>query len=177
MYHIIRMDRTAIKRRATNVRVAGDAPGYRIADYPMHYFAAIQRQNQLNLARVLRACDLTVPTWRVLSALSQKDGQTVGQIAALTVLDRSGLGRLLEQMEADGLVERTNPPQDRRAVLIRLTSVGRNRFVAALPLVEAHYRRLLRGVVSQDFKTLIRLLRRIKANALMMADASDLEPE
>jgi DNA-binding MarR family transcriptional regulator len=93
------------------------------------------------------------------------------------VLDRSGLGRLLEQMEADGLVERTNPPQDRRAVLIRLTSVGRNRFVAALPLVEAHYRRLLRGVMSQDFKTLIRLLRRIKANALMMADASDLEPE
>jgi hypothetical protein len=31
--------------------------------------------------------------------------------------------------------------------------------------------------MSQDFKTLIRLLRRIKANALMMADASDLEPE
>ena len=91
------MDRAAIKRRAANVRVAGDAPGYRIADYPMHYFAAIQRQNQLNLARVLRACDLTVPAWRVLSALSQKDGQTVGQIAALTVLDRSGLGRLLDR--------------------------------------------------------------------------------
>ena len=70
MYHIIRMNRTAIKKREANVRVAGDAPGYRIAGYPMHYFAAIQRQNQLNLARVLRACDLTVPTWRVLSALS-----------------------------------------------------------------------------------------------------------
>ena len=28
-----------------------------------------------------------------------------------------------------------------------------------LPAVKAHYRRLLRGVMSQDFKTLIRLLR------------------
>jgi DNA-binding MarR family transcriptional regulator len=70
-----------------------------------------------------------------------------------------------------------NRPQDRRAVLIRLTSVGRNRFHAALPLVEAHYRRLLRGVMSQDFKTLIRLLRQIQGQRAMMADASDLEPE
>ena len=91
------------------------------------------------------------------------------------MLDRSGLGRLLEQMEADGLVERTNPPQDRRAVADP-PDVGRAQPVCRrLPLVEAHYRRLLRGVMSQDFKTLIRLLRRIKANALMMADTSDLE--
>jgi MarR family transcriptional regulator, organic hydroperoxide resistance regulator len=171
------MDRTVIRKREPHARAAGTTRQYRIADYPMHYFAAIQRQNQLNLARVLRARDLSVPAWRVLSALSQKDGQTVGQIAALTVLDRSGLGRLLEQMGADGLVERTNPPQDRRAVLIRLTPRGRSCFAAALPLVETHYRRLLRGIASQDFKALIRLLRRIKANALMMADASDLEPE
>ena len=172
------MDQAAIRKREARARPATEtAPGYRIADYPMHYLAAIQRQNQLNLARVLRACDLSVPAWRVLAALSEKDGQTVGQIAALTVLDRSGLGRLLEQMESDDLVERTSPPQDRRAVLIRLTSYGRRRFTAALPLVETHYRRLLRGVASQDFKTLMRLLRRIKANALMMTDASDLEPE
>ena len=94
------------------------------------------------------------------------------------MLDRSGLGRLLEQMEADGLVERTSPPQDRRAVLIRLTSVGRNRFAAALAARRsATIAASCAGLTSQDFKTLMRLLRRIKANALMMADASDLEPE
>jgi len=171
------MKRTAIREREPRGPRTGHASEYRIADYPMHYFAAIQRQNQINLTRVLRGCDVSVPAWRVLSALSHKDGQTVGQIATLTVLDRSGLGRLLEQMEADGLVERTSSPPDRRAVSIRLTSSGRDRFAAALPLVEAHYRRLLHGVAPHDFKALIRLLRRIKANALMMADASDLEPE
>jgi DNA-binding MarR family transcriptional regulator len=164
-------------RNATRKRTAPAAPEYRIGDYPMHYFAAIQRQNQLNLGRALRACDLSVPTWRVLSALSQRDGQTVGQIAAMAVLDRSGLGRLLEQMEAAGLVARKSPPQDRRAVLISLTTAGRRRFANALALVEAHYRRLLHGIAPHEFETLIGLLRRIKTNALMMSDAADLEQE
>ena len=150
---------------------------YRITDYPMHYFAAIQRQNQINLAHVLRPLGLSVHEWRVLIALAEKDGQTVGQIAEVEVLDRSGLGRLLEQMETEGLVERTSAPEDRRAVLIRLAPNGKKRHAAASPLVMAHYRRLLRGVSDDEFGTLIRLLRRIKANALMMSDVSISELE
>ncbi len=143
----------------------------------MHYFAAVQRQNQINLAQVLRPLALSVHAWRVLSALSEKDGQTVGQIAEITVLDRSGLGRLLEQMESEGLVERMTAPDDGRAVLIRLATPGKKRHATALPLVSAHYRRLLRGVTDEDFRTLIRLLRRMKANALMMSDTSIAEFE
>lgn len=152
-------------------------PEYSVTDYPMHYFAAVQRQNQINLTNALRPLGLSVQQWRVLVTLAEQDGRTVGQIAEVTVLDRSGLGRLLEQMEADGLVERTSPPDDRRAVLIRLAPEGRKRHAAALPLAKAHYRRLLRGVSSDEFKTLIRLLRRLKANALMMSDASISELE
>jgi MarR family transcriptional regulator, organic hydroperoxide resistance regulator len=168
------MTRTSLRKQEPRAAASNAAPHYRLSD-PMHYFAAIQRQNQLNLARVLRGCALTVPTWRVLSTLVQKDGQTVGQIASMAVLDRSALGRLLEQMETDGLVERASPAADRRAVVIRLTPAGRSRFAGALPLVERPYRGLLRGLTPADFKALMRLVRRIKANALMMADTSDLE--
>ena len=91
---------------------------YRITDYPMHYFAAIQRQNQLNLARSLREFGLSVPMWRALSALHQKDGQTIGEIAQLAVLDRSSLGRLLDEMAKAKLVEREPLPDDRRALAV-----------------------------------------------------------
>jgi DNA-binding MarR family transcriptional regulator len=149
------------------------APDYRaITDHPLHYFAAIVRQNQLNLSHVLRPLGLSVPQWRVLSALATRDGQTVGQIAEFAVLDRSGLGRLLEQMGEEGLVERTVSPDDRRAVLIRLSAEGRRRRAAALPAVIMHYRRLLRGISGAEFKSLMALLRRLKANALMMSDVS-----
>lgn len=156
---------------------AGTRATYRIADFPMHYFAAIQRQNQFNLGHVLRPLGLSVPMWRALSALADTDGQTIGQIAETAVLDRSGLGRLLEDMAADGLVARTSPPDDRRAVVIRLTAAGRKRFDAGKPLVLTHYKKLLHGVSDDDFATLMRLLRRIKTNARMMADLSAPEAE
>jgi len=148
---------------------------YRILDYPLHYFTAIQRQNQNNLAQVLRPLGLSVHEWRVLSALAEKDGQTVTQVAEATVLDRTGLGRLLEQMEAAGLVERMIAPDDGRAVLIRLASGGKRRYAAAWPRVSAHYAQLLNGISDKDFKTLMQALRRIKANALMMSDITEFE--
>jgi MarR family transcriptional regulator, organic hydroperoxide resistance regulator len=123
---------------------------YRIADYPMHYFAAIQRQNQINLGHSLRKHGLSVPMWRALSALHDRDGQTIGQI------------------------ERENLPDDRRAVLIRLSATGKKLFANTLPSVLEHYRHLLHGLSDVDFKTLMRLLRRIKANVRMMSDVASL---
>lgn len=156
---------------------AADAPPYRITDYPMHYFAAIQRQNQLNLARSLREFGLSVPMWRALAALHQKDGQTIGEIAQLAVLDRSSLGRLLDEMAKDGLVEREPLPDDRRALAITLSAKGRKTFEASLPLAQRHYRNVLKGVSPEEFETLMRVLRRIKANTRMMSDVADLETE
>jgi DNA-binding MarR family transcriptional regulator len=174
------MARTAsrkLPRRAASSPARAVTAAYRIGDYPMHYIAAIQRQNQLNLGHTLRSVGLSVPMWRALSALQDKDGQTIGQLADLTVLDRSSLGRLLEDMAAQGLVERQNPPDDRRAVLIRLSAAGKRRFEAALQVMLEHYRRLLRGISDDEFRTLMRLLRRMKANARMMSDVGSLEAE
>jgi DNA-binding MarR family transcriptional regulator len=176
------LPRKAAASRRPPRRAAASAPRaavetYRIGDYPMHYFAAIQRQNQINLGHALRPLGLSIPMWRALAALGDKDGETIGRIADMTVLDRSSLGRLLEDMAAQGLVERESPPDDRRAVVIRLSAAGRRRLEAALPVALDHYRRLLRGVSEEDFGTLMRLLRRIKANARMMADIANLETE
>jgi DNA-binding MarR family transcriptional regulator len=174
------LTRTAVprtKERRDPPVASATRPKYRIADFPMHYFAAIQRQNQSNLGHALRPLGISVPMWRALSALVDKDRQTIGQIAETTVLDRSSLGRLLEDMATDGLVARTSPPDDRRAVVISLTAAGRKRFEAGIPLVLDHYRKLLHGISDEDFATLMRLLRRIKANARMMSDLSTLEAE
>jgi DNA-binding MarR family transcriptional regulator len=148
---------------------------HRITDYPMHYFAAIQRQNQLNLARALRDIGVSVPTWRALSALRHKDGQTIGELAQLTVLDRSSLGRLLDDMARERLVEREPLPDDRRALVISLSAKGHRTFEAALAIARRHYRDVFKGVTQNEFEMLMRVLRRIKTNTRMMADAADLD--
>jgi DNA-binding MarR family transcriptional regulator len=170
------MVKVASRRIRRGEKPAPDAQSdYRIDEYPMHYFAAIQRRNQINMGHAFRAVGLSVPMWRALAALQVKDGQTIGQIAEAAVLDRSSLGRLLEEMAEQGLVERASPADDRRAVLVRLTALGRSRFEGALPIVMDHYRRLLHGVSAEEFVTLMRVLRRIKANGRMMSDIETIE--
>jgi DNA-binding MarR family transcriptional regulator len=142
---------------------------FRITDYPMHYFAAIQRQNQLNLGHALRPIGITPQVWRVLATLSDGEGRTIGYIAEAAVIDRSNLGRLLEEMAHDGLVERVTAPDDRRASLTELTQAGMARYEAAVPIVTDMYRRLLDGVEQEEFDHLMSILRRMKRNALGLA--------
>jgi DNA-binding MarR family transcriptional regulator len=171
------MGKTAARKSARRDAPHPDAAAHRITDYPMHYIAAIQRQNQINLGHKLRSFGLSVPMWRALSALNDKEGVTIGQLAELTVLDRSSLGRLLEDMAELGLIERESPPDDRRAVVIRISEAGRRRFAEALPSYRDHTRRLLRGLSESEFTTLMRLLRRLKANTRMMSDVTGTETD
>jgi DNA-binding MarR family transcriptional regulator len=167
------------RRRGSDVarlsaRRAVDTP-YRITDYPMHYFAAIQRQNQLNLARAMREVELSVPMWRALAALRHKDGQTIAELAQLTVLDRSALGRLLDEMARERLVEREPLPDDRRALVVSLSAKGRRLFETAVAIAQRHYRNVFKGVSAEEYDTLMRVLRRVKANTRAMADVKDLD--
>jgi DNA-binding MarR family transcriptional regulator len=113
--------------------------------------------------------------WRALSALRHKDGQTIGELAQLTVLDRSSLGRLLDEMARGRLVEREPLPDDRRALLVSLSTKGRRTFDAALAVAQRHYRDVFKGVTPDEFDTLMRILRQIKTNTRMMADIADLD--
>lgn len=166
--------RRSVASSRAAARRAVETP-YRITDYPMHYFAAIQRQNQLNLSRALREIGVSVPMWRALSALRHRDGQTIGELAQLTVLDRSSLGRLLDDMARERLVEREPLPDDRRALVVSLSAKGRKVFETTLPVVQLFYRDVFKGVTPEEFETLMRVLHRIKTNARMMADTADLD--
>ena len=143
---------------------------FRITDYPMHYFAAIQRQNQINLAHLLRSLGISPQVWRVLGTLSDGEGRTIGYIADAAVIDRSNLGRILEGMAQDGLIDRTPAADDRRVSLTKLTRKGTAQYEAAVPLVLAMYHRLLEGIEPKEFEILMKTLRTLKRNALNLAE-------
>jgi len=145
-------------------------PVFRIADYPLHYIAHVERRAHQAFARALRRHGLSNQTWRVLAALSSGDAQTIGQIADLTACDRANLGRLLAAMEEEGLVARTADRGDARAVLARLTAKGEARLAAARPDVLAIYDCLLEGFSPAETEALLTLLRRLKANSALLGE-------
>src|SRR5579862_805849 len=59
------------------------------------------------------------------------DGLGMTEIANRILFSKSGLTRVIDRMEAAGLVRRERPPEDRRVVRVVLTQQGRDTLAQA----------------------------------------------
>jgi DNA-binding MarR family transcriptional regulator len=68
-------------------------------------------------------------------------------LAEISLQSKSGISRLVDRMEAAGLLTRESCPTDRRGILAAITPAGRRRFRRAAPLhvrgIERHFGRHL----------------------------------
>ena len=64
---------------------------------------------------------LTRPQWRVLGRLSRRNGMTQKELSELTGIAPSPLGKVVDQLEAKGFVERRDDPHDRRVNRLHVT--------------------------------------------------------
>jgi DNA-binding MarR family transcriptional regulator len=77
-------------------------------------------------ADLLEPLGLTYPQYLVLSALWQKDGQSVGDIGRTLHLESNTLTPILKRMAAAGLILRGRDMADERRVLVHLSDAGRS---------------------------------------------------
>lgn len=108
--------------------------------------------------------DLTLPQWVLLTALWQKDGLTVGQLAAYHRATEPSTSNLVGRMEAKGLVRREMNPEDRRQVRVYLSDKARA-LAHLLGFYEDINELLLQGLTTGERKALTSMLERIISNA------------
>lgn len=77
--------------------------------------------------------------------------------------DKSSMVRIVDDLEARGLVVRRPATGDRRAYAVELTEAGRTAFQAAEEIAAATTERLLAGFTSAERATLTELLQRLVA--------------
>ena len=89
------------------------------------------------------ACGLPLTWFDVLAHLRSAPAQrlTMTQLASAILFSKSGLTRLIDRMEAAGLVQRLARPGDRRSLHIALTDAGEEKYRQALPIHLAHVKR------------------------------------
>lgn len=104
---------------------------------------------------------LTLADYEILVHLSaDPSGELrMTELAAQTLVSRSGLTRRLDRLVRAGLVTRRACPTDRRGVLAVLTPSGRERLEAAAPThVEGVRRHFIAQLEGQDLAALARSL-------------------
>jgi DNA-binding Lrp family transcriptional regulator len=103
------------------------------------------------MATALSGQGLHNSEWRILAALQYHGEMSVGELSALTTLERSLVGHLVGKLDRVGLIQR------------------RTFFDRLLPVVKKQMRLLLRGISNADRRRLIRNLDRMMRNAHAVA--------
>jgi DNA-binding MarR family transcriptional regulator len=94
------------------------------------------------------------------------DGLRMNELAERILYSKSGFTRVVDRLEAAGLVRRERPENDRRSILVVLTDQGRTTLETARGHhragIEQHFSRLLSD---NDVKSLTRALEKLSAHA------------
>jgi DNA-binding MarR family transcriptional regulator len=86
-------------------------------------------------------------------------------LAALCACVRSNITQLVDRLEADGLVTRSDDPRDRRSVRAELTDEGRRRQAAGLRAIEKAEREMLAHLPRPKQDALLELLQALRDDA------------
>lgn len=114
-----------------------------------------------------RAHGLSGQRFEVLIRLVRSPGHQLRMtdLAAQTTLSASGLTRVVDRLVAEGLVERVSCPSDRRGSFARLTALGEERILAAVPAHLAQITEVLETAFApNDLERFSALLRQLRDN-------------
>src|SRR5258705_163767 len=107
--------------------------------------------------------DMPVSQWAVLSMVDNHPGIDQSRLAEVVSIDKTNTGRLLDQLEAKGLVERRPNDTDRRVWMLRCTPFGHKTRKRLRPRAYATQERLLSCLVPADRELFIDLMSHVVA--------------
>jgi DNA-binding MarR family transcriptional regulator len=142
-----------------------------LEEYFFYLILQVNRRRDVALARALEPVGLSLPKWRALAVIGRLGGCAMTELAEFSVVDRTTLTRTVDQLVADGLVQRAPSPSDRRLVLLGLTEAGRAAAEQARAAAGTANRRILKGV--DELQTRAALAALLRAADNMMPDSDD----
>jgi MarR family transcriptional regulator, transcriptional regulator for hemolysin len=95
-----------------------------------------------------------------------KDGAALTQkeLARLVRIEQPTMAQLLTRMERDGLIRRTDNPDDKRSSLISLTPLALKKLPQAKTILSEGNKAALKGFTDREIATLSKLLLRVVKN-------------
>jgi DNA-binding MarR family transcriptional regulator len=112
------------------------------------------------IGAALAALDMHPHEYGLLHALAEEDAASQSELAAALRVHPSNLVSLVDGLEAEGLVERTRDPADRRRSRVMLTQKGERVLIEADKLADAAAASLLSGLDADELAQFHALLLR-----------------
>ena len=140
-----------------------DGDHYEVDDGVGMLAARISGTMRRQVERRMVGHGLTAAQWKPLWLIDRGIAGTAQALTCVTETDPGAMTRMLDRLEAKGLIERERSAADRRVVKLRLTDAGRD-VVRHIPFVLAEVNNAaLRGFSRDEFEQLKTFLKRMNA--------------
>lgn len=123
-----------------------------------------------------RGSGLTRSQWQVLAYLARNEGINQTGLAELLDIEPITLSRIVDKLEAMGLVERFPHPTDRRVWLLNLAPSARPKLEQVRKLGDLTRGEALAGVPETERQALVKTLTRLKTNLAVACDSPAVRP-
>lgn len=167
---------TSSASRADAASAALHAAGPQPALHPIEQHLGYQMRRIVTLLgaaidRQVEPLGLTDAQWKPLLRLLLDQPGTVAALARVCQLDAGGMTRLLDRLEAKGLVRRERSVEDRRVVNLELTDEGRAAAQQLPEVLLGLQQSLLQGFSADEEAQLRGFLARLYINAQALEPA------
>lgn len=130
----------------------------------------VSRRYVLRFEQRAREISLTLPQCKVLARLENHEGVSQARLAELTEVEPMTMVRILDRMEADGLLERRADPADRRARSLYLTARAKPLLEQIWHLSELTRAETFAGISRAERELFMSLLERMHANVCALEE-------
>ncbi|WP_159918295.1 MarR family winged helix-turn-helix transcriptional regulator [Pantoea sp. 18069] len=117
-------------------------------------------------ADILKKEAISLAEWRVLTALTDCNDQTLSELAAHAGTELSYLSRVVMQAQERGLVHRFTSKEDKRSTRVSITVEGRALVRMVMPQARALEAGWLQGISQQDVDNMRKTLQTLYQNVL-----------
>jgi len=132
----------------------------------------VSRRYVLRFEQHARAISLTLPQCKVLVRLQDHEGVSQARLAELADVEPMTMVRILDRMEAEGLLERRADPADRRARRLYLTSRAKPRLEQIWRLAELTRTEVFAGISRGERERFMIAFERIHDNLCALAGSA-----
>lgn len=109
----------------------------------------------------IRTFGLTQPQFAVIEVIGHLGPLKVGEICNKMLVSGGNMTLVLDNIEKLGYIERVHSKEDRRAILIQLTPLGKNLFDEVFKNHAEHVTKLMSVLSIEEQKTLGELLKKL----------------
>jgi MarR family transcriptional regulator, transcriptional regulator for hemolysin len=135
----------------------------RVRNFPF-LLREVSRRFVLRFEQHARAISMTLSQCKVLARLEKNEGVSQARLAELADVDAMTMVRLLDRMEADGILERRPDPSDRRARCPYLTPKAKPLLQEIWRLGDLTRAEVVADIPSADLQVFLNVLERMDDN-------------